>query len=52
MLQLMDEAEIQGLDMMSTGVALAWATEALERGLIPQGDRRAGPGLGRRPRPI
>jgi aldehyde:ferredoxin oxidoreductase len=34
MLQLIDEAEVQGLDVMSTGVALAWATEALERGLI------------------
>jgi aldehyde:ferredoxin oxidoreductase len=34
MLQLMDEAEVQGLDAMSTGVILAWATEALERGLI------------------
>ena len=34
MFQLMDEVEVQGLDAMSTGVALAWATEALERGLI------------------
>lgn len=34
MLQLMDETEAQGLDVMSTGVVLAWATEALERGLI------------------
>ncbi len=34
MLQLMDEIEVQGLDVMSTGVALAWATEAFERGLI------------------
>lgn len=34
MLRLMDEVEIQGLDVMSTGVALAWATEALARGLI------------------
>jgi len=34
MFQLMDEAEVQGLDVMSTGVALAWATEALERGVI------------------
>ena len=38
MLQLIDEAEIQGLDVMSTGVALAWATEALERGLISTQD--------------
>jgi aldehyde:ferredoxin oxidoreductase len=34
MLQLMDEVEVQGLDVMSTGVVLAWVTEALERGLI------------------
>lgn len=34
MLKLMDEIEIQGLDAMSTGVTLAWATEALEQGLI------------------
>lgn len=31
--QLMDEVEVQGLDAMSTGVALAWATEALEHGV-------------------
>jgi aldehyde:ferredoxin oxidoreductase len=34
MLQLMDQAEIEGLDVMSTGVALAWATEAMERGIL------------------
>ncbi len=34
MFQVMDEAEVQGLDVMSTGVTLAWATEALQRGLI------------------
>ena len=34
MLQLIDEAEIQGLDVMSAGVTLAWATEALEKDLI------------------
>ncbi len=34
LLQLMDQVEVQGLDAMSTGVVLAWATEALERGLI------------------
>jgi len=38
MLRLMDEVEVQGLDVMSTGVALAWATEALERGLITTDD--------------
>ena len=31
---LLDEAEILGLDVMSMGVTLAWATEALQRGLI------------------
>ena len=34
MLQLMDEIEVHGLDVMSTGVALAWATEAMQHGLI------------------
>jgi aldehyde:ferredoxin oxidoreductase len=34
MLLLMEEMEIQGMDVMSAGVTLAWATEALERGLI------------------
>ncbi|MBN1425428.1 aldehyde:ferredoxin oxidoreductase [Candidatus Fermentibacteria bacterium] len=34
LLRLLDEAEVQGLDVMSAGVVLAWATEALERGLI------------------
>lgn len=34
MLQVIDETETVGLDVMSTGVTLAWATEALERGLI------------------
>jgi aldehyde:ferredoxin oxidoreductase len=38
MLQLMDEVEVQGLDSMSTGVTLAWATEALERGLIKKAE--------------
>jgi len=33
-LKLMDEIEIIGLDVMSTGVTLAWATEAMERGII------------------
>jgi aldehyde:ferredoxin oxidoreductase len=34
MFQLIDETEVQGLDVMSTGVTLAWVTEALERGII------------------
>lgn len=33
-LQLMDRVEELGLDAMSTGVALAWATECMERGLV------------------
>lgn len=38
MLQVMDEIEIQGLDVMSAGVALAWATEAFEQGLITEAE--------------
>ncbi len=34
MMKLMDIIEAYGLDCMSVGVVLAWATEALERGLI------------------
>ncbi len=34
LLRLLEAVEVQGLDAMSTGVVLAWATEALERGLI------------------
>ncbi len=34
MMRVMDETEVQGLDVMSTGVSLAWATEAFQRGLI------------------
>lgn len=33
---LLDEIEREGLDVMSAGVALAWATEAIERGLISE----------------
>jgi aldehyde:ferredoxin oxidoreductase len=33
-LTLMDETEKSGLDCMSAGVALAWATEAFEKGMI------------------
>jgi aldehyde:ferredoxin oxidoreductase len=35
-LLLLDEMERQGLDVMSTGVALAWATEALDRGIVSE----------------
>ncbi len=33
-LSLLEEMERQGLDVMSAGVALAWATEAFERGIV------------------
>ena len=33
-LKLMDMIEVWGLDVMSTGVILAWATEAQEKGII------------------
>lgn len=36
MLHLIDAVEIWGLDAMSTGVVLSWATEAMEKGLIGQ----------------
>jgi aldehyde:ferredoxin oxidoreductase len=35
-LKLIDVAEKMGLDLMSSGVALAWATEALARGVITE----------------
>ncbi|NVM21669.1 MAG: aldehyde ferredoxin oxidoreductase family protein [Desulfobacterales bacterium] len=35
-LKLMDRIEALGLDVMSTGVVLAWATEAQERGVISE----------------
>lgn len=35
-LSLMEQVEILGLDAMSTGVVLAWATEAQERGIISE----------------
>ncbi len=37
-LQLLDEIEVHGLDAISTGVVLAWATEAQQRGLISAED--------------
>ncbi|MCL1913873.1 MAG: aldehyde:ferredoxin oxidoreductase [Eubacteriaceae bacterium] len=33
-LELIEEVEVCGMDAMSTGVALGWATEALEKGLV------------------
>jgi aldehyde:ferredoxin oxidoreductase len=35
-LKLMDQVEKRGLDSMSTGVVLAWATEALEKSIITE----------------
>ncbi|MCD6485975.1 MAG: aldehyde ferredoxin oxidoreductase family protein [Syntrophobacterales bacterium] len=35
-LKLMDKVEVWGMDAMSLGVILAWATEARERGLISE----------------
>jgi len=37
-LKLIEEVEIQGLDAMSTGVVLAWATEMQQRELISEGE--------------
>ena len=37
LLRLIDEVEVAGLDAMSCGVALAWATEAVEKGLVSSG---------------
>jgi aldehyde:ferredoxin oxidoreductase len=37
-LGLMDTVEKMGLDVMSAGVALAWATEALERTILSEND--------------
>ncbi|MCL2408076.1 MAG: aldehyde:ferredoxin oxidoreductase [Oscillospiraceae bacterium] len=37
-LELIEDVELAGLDAMSTGVVLGWATEALERGLVSLND--------------
>ncbi len=37
-LDLIDRVELFGLDAMSAGVALGWATEALEKGIVPLED--------------
>jgi aldehyde:ferredoxin oxidoreductase len=39
-LKLMDQVEKRGLDSMSTGVVLAWATEALEKGIITENETK------------
>jgi len=36
LLKLLDEVEVYGMDAMSAGVVLAWATEAFEKGLISE----------------
>ncbi len=38
MLRLMDTVDKYGLDAMTTGVVLAWATEAYKRGIIDKSD--------------
>jgi aldehyde:ferredoxin oxidoreductase len=38
LLKIIHKVETYGLDAMSTGVSLAWATEALERGLLSERD--------------
>ncbi|HHX64378.1 MAG TPA: aldehyde ferredoxin oxidoreductase family protein [Chloroflexi bacterium] len=38
LLRLMDDIEAWGLDAMSAGVVLAWATEAQERGLVSEAE--------------
>lgn len=38
MLLLIDKVDVYGLDAMSTGVVLAWLTEAYERGLVSKDD--------------
>ncbi len=37
-LDIIDEIEKQGMDAISAGVALAWATEALQRGVVGQAE--------------
>lgn len=38
LLRLLERAEVLGLDLMSTGPVLSWATEAQEKGLISKKD--------------
>lgn len=37
-LMLLEEMERQGVDVISAGVALAWATEALQRGVVAENE--------------
>jgi aldehyde:ferredoxin oxidoreductase len=41
-LMLLEEIERQGVDVMSAGVAIAWATEALEKGLVTEKETLVG----------
>ena len=36
LLRLMDAVEVCGIDAMSTGMVLAWTTEALEKGIVTE----------------
>ncbi|MEM3437722.1 MAG: aldehyde ferredoxin oxidoreductase C-terminal domain-containing protein [Nitrososphaerales archaeon] len=38
LLKLIDEVELEGLDAISTGVVLAWATEAYKKGIVKLND--------------
>lgn len=38
LLRLIEEVDVVGLDAMSTGVALAWTTEAFKKGIVSEGD--------------
>jgi len=46
LLRLIEEVEVQGLDAISTGVVLAWATEAYIRGLVSGRDTIVQPSWG------
>ena len=46
LLRLIEEVEVQGLDAMSTGVVLAWATEAFIKGLVGRAETIVEPSWG------
>lgn len=45
-LKLIEQTDVLGLDAISSGVALAWATEAFERGLLSEKDTLVKPSWG------
>ncbi len=45
-LRLIEEVEVEGLDAMSTGVTLAWTTEAFQRGIITEKETIVKPSWG------